>query len=292
MYFLGLDAYHQNINSASAYFDRALEIDPANVDALIYRGGLDLMYAISWLSDDPLSRLRSAEATFVKALRLRPDDARAHAHFGAVCAVTKRLNRGVSECERALAIDRNCVWAHVWIGMAKYVLGRNDETEAHILEALRLSPRDRSTGSWFQIVGFAKLGAGRDEEAIRWFSRAMEDNPNLPMSHFLLAAASAHLGRMDEAHARWAQGSNSTRVSPSRDSGPKHSATTPSTSRAASGCTKACARLGFPGADASPNACLNVRFFPGAALSYAASMRLAPNLGGQRAHMSVSSGSP
>ena len=50
--------------------------------------------------------------------------------------------RGVSECERALAIDRNCVWAHVWIGMAKYVLGRNDETEAHILEALRNeSPR-------------------------------------------------------------------------------------------------------------------------------------------------------
>jgi TolB-like protein/class 3 adenylate cyclase len=199
LYFLGLSAYHQNINSASAYFDRALEIDPANVDALIYRGGLDLMYAISWLSDDPLYRLRSAEATFVKALRLRPEDARAHAHFGAVCAVTKRVNRGVSECERALAIDRNCVWAHVWIGMAKYVLGRHDETEAHILEALRLSPRDRSTGSWFQIVGFAKLGARRDEEAIRWFSRAIEDNPNLPMSHFLFAAASARLGRVEDA---------------------------------------------------------------------------------------------
>jgi len=92
------------------------------------------------------------------------------------------------------------VWAHVHIGMAEYILGRNDETEAHILDALRLSPRDRSTGGWFQIVGFAKLGAGRDEEAIRWFGRTIEHNPNLPMSHFLFAAASARLGRIERAH--------------------------------------------------------------------------------------------
>ncbi len=205
LYFLGLAIYNQgyttaNINLARTYFNRALEIDPANVDALIYCGSVDLAQGMSWLTDDPLPWLRSAEAVFVRALRLRPEDARTRAHFGALYAVTKRVDRGLSECERALAIDRNCVWAHVHIGMAKYMLGRNDETEAHILEALRLSPRDRSTGAWFQIAGFAKLGAGRDEEAIDWLRRAIEDNPNLPMSHFLFAAASARLGRMEEAY--------------------------------------------------------------------------------------------
>jgi tetratricopeptide (TPR) repeat protein len=205
LYFLGLAAYNHgytaaNINSARTYFDRALEIDPANVDALIYCGSVDLAQGMSWLTDNPLPWLRSAEATFLKALRLRPEDARTRAHFGLLCAVTKRVERGLSECERALALDRNCVWAHVHMGTAKYILGRNDETEAHILEALRLSPRDRSTGAWFQIVGFAKLGAGCDEEAIRWFRRAIEVNPNFPMSHFLLAAASARLGHIEEAH--------------------------------------------------------------------------------------------
>jgi TolB-like protein/class 3 adenylate cyclase/Flp pilus assembly protein TadD len=205
LYFLGLAAYNRghgaaNLNSARAYFDRALEIDSANVDALIHRGSLDATLALSWLTDDRLSLLRSAEADLVKALKLRPDDAWAHSSFGAVCVVTGRVARGVSECERALAIDRNCVWAHVHIGMTKYVLGRNDETEAHIREALRLSPHDRSSGVWFGIVGFAQLGAGRDEDAIRWFSQSIEANQNLPMSHFLFAAASARLGRVEEAH--------------------------------------------------------------------------------------------
>jgi TolB-like protein/DNA-binding winged helix-turn-helix (wHTH) protein len=120
LYFLGLAAYHRgdtaaNLNPARAYFDRALEVDPANVDALIFRGSVDLAYALSWSTDDPLSRVRTAEANFLKALRLRPDDARAHTHFGAVCAVTKRVDRGVSECERALAIDRSCVCGPMFI---------------------------------------------------------------------------------------------------------------------------------------------------------------------------------
>jgi tetratricopeptide (TPR) repeat protein len=170
------------------------------VEALLHRGYVDLDLATGWLTDDRLSLLRSAEADLLKVLRLRPDDAAAHTHFGAVCVVTGRIDRGVSECERALAVDRNHAHAHFWIGIAKYLMRRVDETEAHILEALRLSPRDRKVGMWFQIAGFAKLSAGRDEEAIRWFSRSIEANPNLPMSHFLLAAASARLGRIGEAH--------------------------------------------------------------------------------------------
>ena len=44
-------------------------------------------------------------------------------------------------------------------------LGRADETEAHILEALRLSPRDTWKYLWCTIAGWAKLHAGHDEEA-------------------------------------------------------------------------------------------------------------------------------
>ena len=39
--------------------------------------------------------------------------------------------------------------------------------EGHILEALRISPRDTRAGTWTAIVGHAKFYAGRDEEVGR-----------------------------------------------------------------------------------------------------------------------------
>ena len=49
------------------------------------------------------------------------------------------------------------------------------------------------------FVGFARLHSGRDEEAVAWLNRSIELNPNNPVVHFCLAAALAHLGRLEEA---------------------------------------------------------------------------------------------
>jgi hypothetical protein len=66
------------------------------------------------------------------------------------------------------------------------------------LEALRISPHDRRAGMWLMIAAAAKLYAGHDEEAAARLSRSIELDPNEPMRHFYLAAASALLGRMEE----------------------------------------------------------------------------------------------
>ena len=79
---------------------------------------------------------------------------------------SNRATQGIAECERALAIDRNLAAAHAWIGMAKFLAGRNEETEEHVLEALRISPRDIRASSWMLFVGIAKFVPGRDEEAV------------------------------------------------------------------------------------------------------------------------------
>ena len=51
----------------------------------------------------------------------------------------------MAECEYALELDPNLANAHSNIGFGKIHVGRAEETEAHILEALRLSPRDSHT---------------------------------------------------------------------------------------------------------------------------------------------------
>jgi tetratricopeptide (TPR) repeat protein len=78
-------------------------------------------------------------------------------------------------------------------------IGRAEETEAHIGEALRLSPRDTMAYVWMSIAGAAKRRLGIWEEAIAWYRRSIEANRDFPQSHFELAAALAQLGRQDEA---------------------------------------------------------------------------------------------
>jgi tetratricopeptide (TPR) repeat protein len=112
---------------------------------------------------------------------------------------TNRAAQGIAECERALALDRNLAYAHAHIGLAKLYLGRAGETEAHIEQALRLSPRDINVYVWTLFVGIAKFWQGADAEAIVWLRRSLEANRNHPGAHFNLAAALAHAGELDEA---------------------------------------------------------------------------------------------
>ena len=122
-------------------------------------------------------------------------------HLGFVQIFTNRANRGIAECEQALALDRNLANAHALIGLAKYFLGRGEETEAHIHEALRLSPRDIFAFRWMMWVGLAKVQLNADAEAVAWLRRSLEANRNFPLAHFHLAAALAQLGLLDEARA-------------------------------------------------------------------------------------------
>ena len=120
--------------------------------------------------------------------------------MGIVDIFTKRAAQGVAECEHALALDRNLASAHATIGFGKIFLGRAEEAEAHIGEALRLSPRDTLAYVWMTRAGIAKNLLGSWEQAVAWFRRAIEANRNYPNSHFGLAAALAQLGRLDEVH--------------------------------------------------------------------------------------------
>jgi len=181
------------------FFECALALDPNNVEALVGMATVDMATGVYSLSDDRNARLAAAEVTVTKALSMAPQYARAHWLLGRVKIFTNRAAQGIAECERALALDRNLASAHAGIGHAKYYLGRGAETEAHVQEALRLSPRDTEAYIWMMFAGLAKLQLGADEEAAARFGRSIEINRNHPRAHLFLAAALAHLGRLDEA---------------------------------------------------------------------------------------------
>ena len=159
-YFQGLAWLNRGINpenmkQARGYFQRALGLDPDNLDALLGAGQVDFVVAANFLSDDRAARLTSAEATIAKVLSLRPNDPLAHEIMGGVLNQTKRAIQGIAEFERALALDPNRATAHGEIGLAKIFVGRAEETEAHESAAMRLSPRDSFAWLWLQFAGGA-----------------------------------------------------------------------------------------------------------------------------------------
>ena len=187
------------MTEARGFFERALAIDTRSVGALVGMAIVDLTIGASLLADDRAARLFAAETNAIKALSLAPEHAPAHRVLGGVYIFTNRAAQGIAECERALALDRNLADAHGAIGIAKYFMGRAAETEGHILEALRLSPRDVFAHRWMHIVGMAKIQLGADAEAAAWLRQSIEANRNFPPTHLWLAAALGLLGALDEA---------------------------------------------------------------------------------------------
>ena len=153
LYFQGLAWFNKgitrdNLAQAQSFFDRALTADPGNVDALIGSARADAVEGANFFVTGPMAAFTAAEAKLAKALSSVPDHALGHLYLGFVDIMTKRAAEGIAECEHVLELDRNLAAAHASIGLGKVFIGRAEETEAHIVEALRLSPRDTMAYAW------------------------------------------------------------------------------------------------------------------------------------------------
>ncbi|QIO36153.1 adenylate/guanylate cyclase domain-containing protein [Bradyrhizobium sp. 1(2017)] len=186
---------------ARGFFEKALVLDPGNIEAMVGLARVNTSLGASFMTDDYSARLAAAETTIMRVLSLAPNHALAHVTLGNTQIFTKRGAQGIAECQQALALDRNLARAHALIGLAKFFLGRGAETETHINEAFRLSPRDTYTARWMAYVGLAKAQLGADDEAVIWMRRGLDANRNHSFAHFPLGAALAWIGELDQARA-------------------------------------------------------------------------------------------
>jgi TolB-like protein/class 3 adenylate cyclase/Flp pilus assembly protein TadD len=204
LYFQGQACLNKALTPASTaearhFFERALALEPGNVEAAVGVAQVHLVKGAALMTEDRSAHYSAAETILTDVLSRAPNHAKAHMLLGAIKVQTRRIIQGIAECEQALALDRNLADAHSFIGFGKNLIGRGDETQAHIEEALRLSPRDTRIYIWLLFLGFQKLAVGADLEAIGCFRRSLEANRNHALTHFQLAAALAQVGDVKEA---------------------------------------------------------------------------------------------
>ena len=185
--------------AARDLFDAALRSDDRNVEALVGLAFYHVNDLRTFASTNRDEQLRIAETAITEALTLAPDNALAHFVHANVLHVSGATERALRELEFAITLDRNLAWAHADAGFMKVLLGRAEEAEADLINAIRLSPRDPGLDRWHALLGIADLFLGRLESALDQLRKSVEINPNVAMPHFFLAAASALSGRHAEA---------------------------------------------------------------------------------------------
>src|SRR5262249_24081177 len=147
------------------YFAAALQHDDRNVDAL---NGLAVTYtqeASPFTSANRAELVRLAEPIITKALALAPDSPLVHFNRAQLLELTAP-DQALRECELAINLNPNFAQARAFAGLLKLFLGRAEETEEGVSDAIRLSPRDPRMGHWLFFIGAADLYLGRLDQAI------------------------------------------------------------------------------------------------------------------------------
>ena len=192
----------EDCREAVRLIEEVLQGDPNNALALA-----DLAYnwhfagIFGWIDEPPLVALEKMGDAARRAVAADDQDAIAQTVLGLYELFSKRHDDAIKRLKRAIELDPNSSFARGNLGVVLSFGGEPDSSITALEEAIRLSPRDYLMVIWYTASAWSHLHAERFAEAVNCSKQAIECNPNFPDAYCTLAAAAAHLGRMDEARA-------------------------------------------------------------------------------------------
>jgi adenylate cyclase len=148
-------------------------------------------------SESPGKSLANAEQLAQKVLAMDEADSHAHRLLGYVYVLKRQHDKAIVEGERAVALDPNASGNQAALAFFLNFAGRPEEAIALYKRAIRLDPI-RPTLYYLQL-GHIYRNAKRYEEAISELKIALHRNPDNLLAHLHLAGAYSSLGREKEA---------------------------------------------------------------------------------------------
>jgi adenylate cyclase len=203
--YLGQVQTRQTYAEQIALYERALALDPGSEEAQGHLAAALAARVLDQMTDSPASDIVRAEMLANQALAGAPRSARAHYAKGHVLRAQQRFEEAIPEYETVLALNRNWALAIATLGYCKFITGSIEEAIPAQERAIRLSPRDPQIWLYYYWIGQAHLLQSHVGEAIRWFERARNTNPEQSLPHAYLASAYALVGEAGRAAAELAQ---------------------------------------------------------------------------------------
>ena len=202
---LNLPSSPATMIEARGLFEQALEVEPTNVDGLAgVATTLVFEFLNGYYETGGDTRLRKAELLLDRAVAIEPGHLMALKAKAALRRTQGKFDDAIAVAETVIMENPGEPWAYKEIGLSTMYLGRPEQALDWFAKADRIGPRDPGRWTWLDGRGHALILLGRDEEAIHALISALDANPKNLSSHAFLAAAYAHLGRLDEARAELA----------------------------------------------------------------------------------------
>lgn len=147
------------------WLEEALEFRPDSGDLLSDLGKVMVLQ----------SRLEDGAALFRRAIAADPGNARAHVNLAATLLELGQLDDAERAARRAVELEPSSPSGYNNLGLILAQMGRLSAAEDAYLDGLRLEPEHPEIQG---NLANALVLQGRPAEAISWFDRALERNPN------------------------------------------------------------------------------------------------------------------
>jgi TolB-like protein len=185
---------------AYALLEEGLAIEPNNPILLAHAAwALEHRTTMGWPPIGP-NDVERCVVLARRGLQNAAGDPRVMAHCGmALLQTGKDYDGGMAAVQAAARANPNDLLVVAAAAVATMHCGDLDEAMAHMRRALRLGPSD--TDSRFALTGMAHIEIirGNYEAALTSAARSLVLNASFDPTYWMLIAANAYLGRMDEA---------------------------------------------------------------------------------------------
>ena len=189
----------RNNRLAQQMFEESIALDPRFAMAYAALGISYAAQAMNGWGQSPGKDLKKAFELAQKAIGLDQALFLPHGTLGWVYLIQGKHDEAIAEAKKAVDLNPSNAWANASLGELLAFADRPEEAILVLKNALRLNPFP--TDWELVFAGHAYFIAGRYEEALAYFKKAQERNPDNIWVYSYPAGIYGHLGREEEAHA-------------------------------------------------------------------------------------------